>query len=489
MQQKNVTILVFEVPVWIDGFPYSKEALRRKKEIASFPVMVDNIDKWENDLKDIFREKYSIEYIRKLRNSVKTIKVGGRYVREDYVSNLINYVGGRRVTCNQPDNYEKVLHIYGACVVTGTFIEDAETLPSIIQSLFNDKGSSKIRVENHGIPGDTGMLMLKHNIIIDSVDYNQNDIVIILDNWNNIKPLLEKAGQKVLDISNYWPICDVTTSQFFQNPLHMGPHGVRLLAEIVYDLFDDKKNEYKIVLEKPDKFPLNMTKYSMENIKSVPKNQISRDVERFAADILNKYPTSDCTQSCGAIVMNANPFTYGHRHLVEFAASKVDRLYVFCVEEDRSFFSFEERLEMIKAGTSDLRNVVVVPSGKYIISYETFPEYFVKDSVENDKVDVTKDIKIFCEAVAPALGITKRFVGEEPKDSVTKRYNQGMKEILPLYNIDFEEIPRLEVPGIGFVSASAVRQYIKDGDYEKLRLCVPKTTFIRILQGSTNMQE
>ena len=42
----------------------------------------------------------------------------------------------------------------------------------------------------------------------------------------------------------------------------------------------------------------------------------------------------------GAIVMNANPFTKGHRYLIEQAASQVDNLYVIVVKEDRSRFPY-----------------------------------------------------------------------------------------------------------------------------------------------------
>jgi [citrate (pro-3S)-lyase] ligase len=38
--------------------------------------------------------------------------------------------------------------------------------------------------------------------------------------------------------------------------------------------------------------------------------------------------------------MNANPFTLGHRHLVEQAAARCDALHLFVVREDASFFPF-----------------------------------------------------------------------------------------------------------------------------------------------------
>lgn len=52
----------------------------------------------------------------------------------------------------------------------------------------------------------------------------------------------------------------------------------------------------------------------------------------------------------GSIVMNCNPFTLGHRYLIEYASKYVDYLYIFVVEEDKSFFPFSDRIDLIKKG-------------------------------------------------------------------------------------------------------------------------------------------
>lgn len=49
----------------------------------------------------------------------------------------------------------------------------------------------------------------------------------------------------------------------------------------------------------------------------------------------------------GAIVMNANPFTYGHRYLVEEALKCYDYLIVFVVEEDKSELPFDDRVRSL----------------------------------------------------------------------------------------------------------------------------------------------
>lgn len=92
---------------------------------------------------------------------------------------------------------------------------------------------------------------------------------------------------------------------------------------------------------------------------------------------------------------------------------------MFVVEEDASEFSFEERFEMVKSGTMDLKNVAVVSSGKFILSKESFRNYFEKEKMQGVVVDASKDLNIFARYIAERLNISKRFVGEEPFDTVT----------------------------------------------------------------------
>ncbi len=174
----------------------------------------------------------------------------------------------------------------------------------------------------------------------------------------------------------------------------------------------------------------------------------------------------------GAAVMNCNPFTLGHRYLIETAAEQVGRLYVFVVSEDRSAFPFADRFEMVKLGTEDLTNVTVLPSGEYMISQATFPTYFLKDGADADAVFAALDLTLFGSRIAPALNISKRFVGTEPYCAVTNNYNEVMKQLLPSFGVEVCEIPRT-----GGISASRVRAALDAGDIASVRELVPASTY------------
>lgn len=180
--------------------------------------------------------------------------------------------------------------------------------------------------------------------------------------------------------------------------------------------------------------------------------------------------------TAAAVVMNANPFTLGHRHLVEAAARACDTLHLFVLSEDASLIPFEVRRRLVREGVADLPNVVLHDSGPYIISSATFPSYFLKDTAAVNENHARLDIAVF-QRIAQALGITERFVGEEPTSSVTSIYNRIMAEELPRTGISCQIVPRLATADGNPVSASTVRHALHDGDLETVRALVPDTTY------------
>ena len=181
-------------------------------------------------------------------------------------------------------------------------------------------------------------------------------------------------------------------------------------------------------------------------------------------------------QPTGCIVMNCNPFTLGHRYLIEQAAKQVERLYVMVVREDCSLFAYTERKAMVEQGVADIENVSVIDGSDYAISRATFPTYFLKRLDDATDTQILLDLDLFHRHIAPALGATVRFVGTEPTDQLTRRYNQLMHEALK----DVREIDRLEKDG-NAVSASRVRKAMEEGDMNTIRQLVPPTTLPYII--------
>lgn len=177
----------------------------------------------------------------------------------------------------------------------------------------------------------------------------------------------------------------------------------------------------------------------------------------------------------GAVVVNCNPFTLGHRHLIEQAAARVDRLYVFVVREDRSVFPFAARLQMVREGTRDLANVTVLDTDAYAVSAITFPSYFLKATDPVALIQMELDLALFARHLAPFFHIRHRYFGQEPSCATTRAYNQAMLRILPLRGLEAIELPRLRAGG-EVISASRVRAALERGDLTGLGRLLPPAT-------------
>ncbi|MEI7611831.1 MAG: [citrate (pro-3S)-lyase] ligase [Betaproteobacteria bacterium] len=184
--------------------------------------------------------------------------------------------------------------------------------------------------------------------------------------------------------------------------------------------------------------------------------------------------------SNGAVVMNCNPFTRGHRYLVEAAARQVDTLYLFVVREDRSVFPFADRFRLVQEGVHDLNNVMVLDTSHYSVSAATFPTYFLKKDDPVAQIQMELDVSLFASQIAPFFNIKRRFVGTEPNCPLTQSYNLTMKRLLPLYGIELTEIERQQAAQ-GAISASRVRQLLATGNLEQLHDLVPDSTLAFLL--------
>lgn len=213
------------------------------------------------------------------------------------------------------------------------------------------------------------------------------------------------------------------------------------------------------VAEVPDKVVL------MEN----RSDGIQRYLDEIAVQTGSNVPSA-------AVVVNCNPFTKGHKFLLEYAAARCRMLHVFVVWEDRSLFPAEIRYRLVKEGVAHLPNVIVHKGKDYIISNATFPSYFIKEYEDVVETHAKLDLAIFSQYIAKKLDIRKRFVGEEPTCLVTAAYNRMMSQILPLKGIEVEEVPRIAFGGSA-ISASRVRELLRRGEMDAVKGLVPEATW------------
>lgn len=194
----------------------------------------------------------------------------------------------------------------------------------------------------------------------------------------------------------------------------------------------------------------------------------------FVHHLREESPWEALQQGCmvGAVVANCNPFTLGHRFLLEQALECCDYLHLFVVSEEQELFSYDQRFTMVQLGTEGLDRIILHRTDSYMVSCATFPTYFYKDKCQGEEANCQLDLTLFGKCIAPELMIRKRFVGTEPFCKTTASYNRKMKQILPKLGIQVEEIERKRMSGRP-ISATEVRKFLKEKNFHDLQELVP----------------
>lgn len=466
LQERGVRCIIFQTPL--------EQNIRNLTDFEK-----ERLEKWVFDyghitpedcmlIKKVYSDDTDLEYLRQVYDGIKVFQKNGVKYLANYRSRYVNIVAGERITCYQPENFNHSIFIFGQCTVRGNGVEDKHSISSILQKRINQEFEDCYRVCNCGIGCGSDI----HDEIthIKEKNIREGDIVIFCSNFE-LAPdeLFESDHIKIFDCSFLFNRPHDYGEWFVDETFHTTPVGNRVIADYIYKVLIEKK-----ILKKEKDVPIGALIYPGR--KDSPYDET--DMEGYLKTIR---PYRHEGMKCGGILMSCNPFTKGHLYLIETAARKVDWLYIFTVEEKKLFFDFETRFDLIKKGTSHLKNVTVLPSGKVFANAVTFPGYFNRDENPDIEVDASLDIVIFGRYIAPELAIQIRFVGEEPIDLVTRQYNRQMEEILPEFGIEVCEIKRKELSG-KVISASTVRALLKEKRFDEIKELVPETTYDYLIE-------
>jgi [citrate (pro-3S)-lyase] ligase len=470
LMNKGVKVFTFLYPeIYTLNYMLRARGLPPFKRKPYLQVMAKDSN-YTEDIKQFYKELYTPDYVQGILKRPSVIEVNGLRRYADFHTDFYNTVNGKRLTTHTPPETVHTVHFFGKCVAMGRYVEDKYTIPSQLQR-YICRDFDGYEVVNYGIEADVEI-----NKKLKNIRFKEGDIIIILYRHYDV------YRNKGIDVHYMLDFILKETQEhreyFLDSPEHFNHIVNGKIAEQIFNTVAGSLEEYLYLTDTGKYFCYNDDDFQSEADALAQSNpELFEFVNKLAAQ---RQPLPEGSV-VGSIVMNCNPFTLGHRYLIEQAAQQCDLLYIFVVEENKSIFSFEDRFMLVQQGTADIPNVIVMPSGSFMISTLTFPEYFNKDNPSAVKVDPSMDVEIYGKYIAPALGITVRFAGEEPLDMVTNRYNETMKRILPAYGITFKVIPRKESDG-QVISASRVRACLENKDFIQINSLVPDTTFRYLLQ-------
>ena len=440
--EKNILCVLAKIPILRELNQLSDS----EKYSAEYEIRMHRIDEINNDeecnnLVGIYGEKLCEQYKNGETLNNRVIK-------------LFDEIKIYSVTNN---NRKKNIWICGPCIAFQNELMMEDTLVYQIQKMVDKCCPGEYKVS--AVSVSVVDALDKWEMLCNIIDIYSQDIFIFIHYC-----LKDCNDAEFVELTEFYN--DRAGERYFADiPIHVNQLGSHRLAEYLFD---------NVLKGKMSSDPAVIVSYACE-LDNAEKEGIDSYVSNYKEYIKPGHN--------GAVVMNCNPFTNGHAALIDEARKHVDYLYVFVVEEDMSYFPFEDRLRLVREGVSGYDNVIVLPSGNMMISRETFAAYFTKEIKQDEVIDASLDVRVFGNGIAPAFNIEKRFVGEEPIDNVTRQYNEEMKKRLPAYGVELIEIPR-KTSGDTIISASLVRRYLKEGQMDLIRSLVPDSTWEYLCKGS-----
>ena len=182
------------------------------------------------------------------------------------------------------------------------------------------------------------------------------------------------------------------------------------------------------------------------------------------------------------MIVDCNPVTQDHVLAINLASHFSDWLHLFLVSEPKYFFSLPVRLELLSQTISHLNNITIHLGGEYIVSHMTFPAYFLRKE-EKSRAHALLGCTLYGEYIVPALNITHRYIRKEPGSDHDSVYNSVVKEVLPEYGVEIQEVDNLMING-KYMSASLLRELVHKDDWDNIEIMVAPATFDFLKGGS-----
>ncbi len=458
------------IQTWFLRYPHVDDVITDPDEIEKYHKLLTRPDAKlgfceESFLKHFFGEEYYRGIGRDFQHDFQLISgenINGRTIIRDTQTGFFTVKDRKRYIDIAPLDAPNRIFLFGRCFVFGAYVSDKHTIGYYLQSELNDKSCGKYQVNTIATLGQVELSPFYCEELSDDDTifyiYSDEETTLILDSMESTENI-----HHCVMFSPFLSIESIT-----DNLYNCLTHHNHILNQSIARYISGIVNSLPSL-------PLSRSNRCHRYAKQ--DYYIDPDIRLFFNKMRREYEgIVDFGKRIGAVVMNCNPFTNGHKGLVLTAIEQVDYLFVFVVEEDRSFIKFQDRFEMVKRGLEGIPNVIIVPSGDYIISQKTFAQYFEKEKEIDVIHNMDYDIRVFAETACRELNISTRFVGEEPTDVVTREYNRTMHRLLPHYNVKCVEIPRFTTNEGTVISATEIRRYLQQRDWKKIQELVPSST-------------
>lgn len=369
----------------------------------------------------------------------------------------------------------EILQINDECISRGA---------ELVVCMFPDCGDKKVL-----LPQEKNICIFHE---LQKIEQSNSNYFSLDANWEKVIPIIQSYGIKCCDIISR--IYFEENVQMFVDYIHFGTAGNELISNLLSEsILSNENSEHEILLI-DEKYRKQIYEIKEDYKRIICERKGNKNSVFFDNDKFDEFLSLLCDCSAGkpegsaVIVMNANPFTYGHLYIIEEALKIVPYLYILVVQEKQTVIPFADRIDLIRKGTEHLDNICIIPSSEFVVSNVTLPEYFNKERKQLQNVDATRDISLFVEYIMPALNVETRIAGHEPYCKVTKEYNRQIADKFAERGLKFLQLERKKSAD-GFISASKVRRAVFEGRISSIREMIPYSTYEYLLQKQEMIRE
>lgn len=404
-----------------------------------------------------FRKRYFYDIVKNNRdiyekcftdcsdNYVKNVSIAnpaliqekGYFCFDNYNSLSMNVSDGIRME-GETEKRNNIL-FFGNSTMFGYYVNDDETISSYLR---------EYELENYSIyncaTNNETLVNLYNRIINFSI--KEGDIVIV-----GCAPCILHESMDLFPV--------IKTKEYFSKS-HQKENFIDLAHYTAYC----HQNIAKIIFNKLNGL--------FERFSSEDKYNVEELVKEYQKELDNKNIVVDESTTIGASVMSCNPFTVGHRYLVETGSRMFDVFVVFLMQEGMNLiFDKKDCSNLVRIGVSDLTNVIVVDMPK-MFSYQAFwPEYndlMLRHSKNFVGLNTYKLLDVVRQGFNK-MNIGHFICGIETDDNVTRQHITQAKYLFGQRDINVICIPRKKMTnGIKSISGTKCRELLQNQQYDEL---------------------
>jgi hypothetical protein len=413
---------------------------------------------------------------RPYNDGARTFFKGKPFAQTKGKRRVFNVKDGYRVTDGSTDA-ENSFVFFGNTMSGELIPEDEYLIPSHVRKMLRgDLPEAGYRFLNLGIQSLSYAGLLQQ---IDSFDFHPGDVCAVMVNAAQYLTSLEEdeiqafLGNEIFDMQSLFARPHDYGEVFVNKDGLLSHIGCGLAAKFIASTVENHSGLSFINIRNRFTDTYRPVCTDLIRINYLPE---TTDYLHWVAELRaeHRLPNADSLK-IAAVVLTADPFTHGHRHLCGRALEESDYLYVFITQEDEFKNSFDDRLEIARRNLSGIPNIKVIASGEYFDSAKTFPEYFDKEKKPQQMIDSSINMDCFLK-IAGALNITKYFAAEETDDPISLQALEQYCAGLPRGGVQVITAPRLRDESDRPISAKLFRQMVAKGSYDEAQKIVPELT-------------